>query len=425
MINALYLSHEIFNSELMYNERFIKCVELNPEYDPFQVINSIVDSIFDAGQDIILHGPNKFLEKGVNLIRSSEKDFIELLTNTALNGEVIHFVIVDGVFAMHFGKEIQNVLAKMFELQVVLDCPQNFGRIPIFVLYPEYLPQSAHTNALVLIRNIGENRVYSLSHKRLIEDWKSSEVLGKIKSAIFEYRNWILSDLESNGFLVRLVDGRFNISLSTVPSTGSYYNFKKFLKNAQRFILIEKEALLLRDKIDAFERLLNEFLVRSEQQSVNERKLQYFLTMNPEFILRTQFNQFWSLVNMLHWDEGRIKRKEMDLIVKSNITNLAQIVELKRPDEPILKKGAEELTRRILKHVEQVKEYQRVATSSEYIFSSYGIKDLREPCIFIGRDVPQPFKEINGVEIIGYDEVVEIQKSIRQTLLEFSESSIM
>jgi hypothetical protein len=413
MINALYLSHEIFNSELMYNERFIKCVELNPEYDPFQVIDSIADSIFEAGQDIVLHGPSKFREKGVNLIRSTEHDFIELLTNTALNGEIIHFVVVDGVFAMHFGKEIQNVLAKMFELQVVLNCPQNFGRIPIFVLCPQYLPQSAHTNALELIRNIGENRVYSLSHKRLIEDWNSNEVLGQIRSATLEYRNWILSDLESNGFVVRLVNGRFNISLSTIPSAGYYYNFKRFLKNAQRFILIEKEALLLREKIDAFERLLNDFLVRSEHPPVNEKDLQYFLTMNPEFILRTQFNQFWSLANMLHWDEGRIKRKEMDLIVKSNITNLAQIVELKRPDESILKKGAEELTRRILKHVEQVKEYQRIATSSEYVCNSYGIKELRAPCIFIGRDVPQPFKEINGVEIIGYDEVVEIQKSMR------------
>lgn len=63
MLNALYLCHEVFNSELLYNKRFMNHVELYPEYDFFQIIDSISDSLFETGQDFILHGPNKFLEK--------------------------------------------------------------------------------------------------------------------------------------------------------------------------------------------------------------------------------------------------------------------------------------------------------------------------------------------------------------------------
>lgn len=240
-----------------------------------------------------------------------------------------------------------------------------------------------------------------------------------VRKTVESYREAVLSELDSMGFIVQYDRGRYRVSAALKPREeleGRYYFGPGDLRPAG-YVTVYRENFGIQVEVEEFEALIN-------RADVSERELQTFFERNPHFLSEshTPLPQV-----RLSKPDGSLLIPDFILkpIVAQQRDSRWEVLDLKLPQERLLagRGSRARLSSAVMSAIRQLRDYKE---HLEHPAHAREIKELlghslRRPQlgVLIGRlantDVEVLEREqqyLRDVKIVTYDEILEEQRSL-------------
>lgn len=261
-----------------------------------------------------------------------------------------------------------------------------------------------------------------------LEDRLVNYLLHSISKAIAYTRDIIAEDLKTLGMMS---DNQFHL----IKTNFALYHYEKDLKILSKAFVERKKSenhYWFEYPIDEIEDAINRYLeiitISRQYNKREEKRIHTFLRENPYFILRDSYSQFYYDKKLDTVDKQfSIKPDFILRPIEYKIINKTEILEIKLPDEQIVKKKRfhQNFYSDFWEHLTQIKDYQdyffmpevkeEILRKLGYLPSDYlftllvsGIEHKEQNRDVIDKLARQfNFKDVN---ILTYDELLEYQK---------------
>jgi len=241
------------------------------------------------------------------------------------------------------------------------------------------------------------------------------------------YRAKILSELQHLGIAVEWKDSRFQVlpaygtkAATTLIETDRFVGtYSTFSQSYTTLCLLNDQGAVARFFLNQFERLLN-------SPHVNETDMQAFFERHPEFILRGQFDNYWSRTHLPL--DGAESLKPDFILQPSGLRTTPwnwEVLDLKSPHAALMPKSKFHRTfsHHVTKVVAQLKDYGEYFAdprNKEIIRKRFGGVTLAPKLVaLIGRLPNEDARDryttlrtrLTDVSITTYDEILEFRRA--------------
>jgi hypothetical protein len=417
MINILLLCNPYFNCETfaqeqyshLYEDEFMKLgADKRPAYierNFGEIPYKILDMLSPLNANVI--------------VEHDSASFFEYILNSVLSGEIIHLIIVD-VYIV--GEYNFDFFQKLHELSFAVEEGQNIKDIPILLVCQNMIPDSVTENIRKIVK-LARDSLHGVFYG-------GGDNLEEVCQILLNYREKLLGNLDMCGFVINFKEKSISIDvLFKELNLPSSYRISQYAKNAEKFIFMDKTVLLIQKSIEEFEVLLNTIFNKMFLQAAPKRQvenmLQQFLVKNPHFVYQNKFNKMWSqpLIYSPYYEQ---KQNRPNFVLKSTLSNVAELVELELPTKEAMEKTTYRLSRKIINSLEYaIKHKVSIENFPEYNLSGE-VRNIDSISILIGgtedysRSIQRIISDnysINDVKIVSYSELIEVQKSVVEGLL--------
>ena len=442
MISAILVYNRIYNCETFVPLKY------HPLHDPLtkknaQSLQNLVQERFPN----IPYAPRKALEKiAANVIECSDATFPDVAIHALESGTILHLIVLD-IFALQ--DSVLEFFREFWLGTIRNQFQQDLAQIPVL---PVCINQITNTQAekLKALFNMRTRATFAPWFYEYEDDVKprhdnfrphkatQKSVLNLCVRAILDYRERLLEDLDLRGFILNFDGGEIELSPAfTYTPRYRAFSFTNYIAGVERFLFMDKTALAISQSIERFQDLLNTVCAsrsRNSSRKQREEEIQRFLIRHPHFLYQNRYNKLWAQPQLRYGEQAE-SWVIPDFVAQSTVTHETAVLDLKLPNsEGLVKKHAEELTKRLIRAVEQVLGYKTIVDESTLPTNLGGdVCKIDEVSVIIGRmgsEINEARRllageaaPLNSVKLIAYDDLIEIQQNVLEGIVLLSGSA--